>query len=582
VAYAHRNLVIHRDLKPSNILVTGDGTPKLLDFGIARLLDRSGEVTLWNARFMTPDFASPEQLLGQRMTTASDIYSLGVLLFVLLTGQPASDLPQARPALRDDLGNIVAMALRADPRDRYSSVEQFAADIRRYLGGLPVRAHRPTFPYRSGKFISRHRIGLAAVLAVAVSLAAAAGFQLRAYHATRRHYDEAMRLAASFAFEVPDAIARTPGTLSARQLIVQRATGYLDDLSREAGRDPSLESELAAAYDRIGSLTFQVEGALALHRKALAIGRRLAWNDPGNPKFLERLSASYGLVGDGLREEGDSTGALENYRNAMNAMKPLARTNPAGLADTYVEMGMMLTRIGRFDEGLAYDAKVMAIRRALLNAAPADIENRRAWIDTRIWMALGMLAAGKVAPALESADAAYRDAESMGAADPANPVCRRHRWVARMIRARALGIRGDFAGAAGEYRRALDLIQSLAESDPGDKGHRRSMAVTWLGLADALAAQGRRSDAERWYARAIAESEKLLREDPRKLETAIDLGRMYSHLGSLYVKTARVSEARAFLEKGRGLIDAASARDPQDAALRSDRTEAYAILGKLR
>ncbi len=179
VQFAHRHLVIHRDIKPANILVTGDGTPKLLDFGIAKLLDAetgSGETTI---RQLTPDYASPEQVRGRAMSTVSDVYSLGVLLYELVAGRRPykladapldqaieticiKDPPPPRTASKDvpeDLDAIVMKALRKEPESRYASVREFAEDIERYLGYRPVLARQGTYRYVARKFVRRHRAG---------------------------------------------------------------------------------------------------------------------------------------------------------------------------------------------------------------------------------------------------------------------------------------------------------------------------------------------------------------------------------------------------------------------------------------
>ena len=207
VTYAHQNLVIHRDLKPSNILVTQEGEPKLLDFGIAKLLGTGDELftqTIPALRVMTPEYASPEQVKGEKITTTSDVYSLGVLLYELLTGQrpyrlktrtpeeiaraiteqeperPSTAVTRADPgslqspirnskSLRGDLDNIVLMAMRKEPARRYSSVGQFSEDIRRHLEGLPVVARKDTVRYRSEKFVKRHKVGVAAAALIGLS-----------------------------------------------------------------------------------------------------------------------------------------------------------------------------------------------------------------------------------------------------------------------------------------------------------------------------------------------------------------------------------------------------------------------------
>jgi len=277
VSYAHSKLVIHRDLKPSNILVTPAGVPKLLDFGIAKLLDpeASNCLTATQRFVFTPEYASPEQVCGEQLTTASDVYSLGVIFYELLTGgrpyttdkanitqivrivceqQPTAPsktriLSKRRDGreitvgfgsqLRGDLDSIALKALRKEPERRYTSVAALADDIKRYLDGLPVKARSGTWRYRAKKFIGRHRISVGAGGLLLIALVAGLGatlYQARIAQTERtraeRRFNDVRHLANSFVFEINEEIDKSP--IKARALAVERAIEYLDNLASES------------------------------------------------------------------------------------------------------------------------------------------------------------------------------------------------------------------------------------------------------------------------------------------------------------------------------------------------------------
>ena len=341
VQFAHQNLVVHRDLKPANILITPEGEPKLLDFGIAKLLaldDTAPVVTLVDHQHLTPGYASPEQVRGDPITTVSDVYALGALLYELLSGKNAHCFPKLHPSptellrvvaeqiprrpsavatnpqtirrLKGDLDNIVLKALRKEPNRRYADVGSFAEDVRRHLGHFPVHARKDTARYRAGKFIRRNRLAVTA--AVLIFLALAGGLYIARLERAKavRRFKQVRELAHSVLFDYHDSIAALPGSTAVRQRLVQDALKYLNNLSREAGNDRSLLRELAEAYDKVAAVQGSAasstggtllsaanlgdtQGALTSYGKALAIREKLLRIDPANKSNLQELARGY-------------------------------------------------------------------------------------------------------------------------------------------------------------------------------------------------------------------------------------------------------------------------------------------------
>jgi predicted Ser/Thr protein kinase/tetratricopeptide (TPR) repeat protein len=266
VAYLHRHLIVHRDLKPNNIFVAADGEPKLLDFGIAKLLDVATDTTVTSVRMLTPGYASPEQVMGGRITTTTDVYSLGAVLYLLLTGKPAHEFeggtPESiasivtreitrpsrwAPELKGDLEAILLKALRKDPQDRYETVGHLAEDLQAFLESRPVRARSGNAWYRARKVLRRYWVPAAAAAVVFVSLAAGLYVANRERTLAQRRFADVRQLANKL-FDIDYEVRQLSGSARARQLIVDTSLEYLRRLTAEASEDPELALELATAY----------------------------------------------------------------------------------------------------------------------------------------------------------------------------------------------------------------------------------------------------------------------------------------------------------------------------------------------
>ena len=547
VRFAHQNLVVHRDLKPDNILVLEDGTPKLLDFGTAKLLTPADvlvdtEFTRQGYHSYTPQYASPEQVLGQSISTASDIYSLGVLLYVLTTGVPPYELKEfttaelvrvvcgqqpPRPSqkaapgtLDSDIDAIVLKALRKEPEQRYASVDQLIADLDAYLDGRPVAAHQGNFRYRAGKFARRNKLAFAgtAVLSVAI-LAGIAGvlWQSRIANAERRRAEaraEDLRaISNSLLSEIDEAIQKLPGSTAAQKLLVSTVLKHLDRTAKDAAGDPQLQLDLANAFVRLANVQGNPydqnigdwEGALTSLDKSLSIARTVLRQQPRNAAAAHALgwaqqSRSEVLWGAGRTQEAVATMRLAVATFEELASRPGAKVD--ALMDTATAYGGLGDELGQSGTSSLSDpvAALAAFRKTL------EIDERIVQLDpghVRARRGVAMSHA-KIANVTSETDPAAALPDYRKAVEGLNALPEEYRNTLTNQRTLALVLRrtGMALKEIGEYQEALSymeqvkpITQRFLAADPNDTRAGNDLLAVLENEAECFEERGQPGDA---------------------------------------------------------------------------------------
>ncbi len=648
VAYAHQNLVVHRDLKPSNILVTEDGTPKLLDFGIAKLLNpdwslNTAEATATMFRAMTPEYASPEQLRGLPITTTSDVYSLGVVLYELLTGtrpfkfeslqpeevakivfttepiRPSSvafsplsfvlspssvelnqtTLPytqitnnkgqktknegenpkskiQNLKSLRGDLDNIILKALRKEPERRYQSVQEFAEDIRRHLVGLPVNAMADTSFYRLNKFVKRHYVGVFTSLFVTLILLSAtiitawqAVIARREQTKAEMRFNQVRELANIVLFDYHDKIKELPGTVELREKLVTDALKYLDNLAQDSDGDISLQRDLVKAFDKVGEVQFGLtngnlgnsSGALESYRKALNIAEKVTQDKNATDEDFLSLANTYTSIGGIMGETGDIKNDILMKQRAVSILEKMIAAKPENtelqdnLAKVYWYLGTPLTIIGDDENAEENFQKAGKIYEQLAQKEPQNLKHQRNIALTYKYLSRLLTRQHKFTQSMEFARQALEIDKSRAVYLPNETQVQYDVSADYSEIGDCLAEMENLAEAAENFDKVLSIRETLAEKDPKNAYFRDTLTETYYRLSIVWTKLGKPLKAIEFADKAITGMEISIKTDSTDVFNQLRMAQYKTSLGNAYL-TLALAKNQSVEKKGEQLKNA--------------------------